>query len=142
LLKHCHEVWTHNPAVFISMVNTQFIYQPNPGIHPMAYIASQCLGLDKQGALATMVRRCYCVLFSRIQKESRLPLGQLAALMESAQLVAMMGSGQPGTCSLDQLERMLSDGSRLECWINDVCTGAIFYMGRELGDYLYACSPP
>ena len=133
LLEQNEQRWTHNPATFTL---SGFEVLPNRGDHPVVYVARQCLWLERQDAKATMLRRAYRVVFHRLRQSYG------ARLEDLVQPLADMHHFQ---CSTDQviakLDRLLESGSRLECWIEDICTGAIFYMGSSVANEVYDDPP-
>lgn len=129
VLRQNQEVWTLQPQLFVGLTSSP----PQANCHPLLIVACSCMQLEFEQAWAKMLRRAWCVIYSRLEKRFHTPIARLAEIILTT---------LPYTKS--DFERKLAHystaGSRYECWINDFGEGVIFYLGRGIEEFMYVRS--
>lgn len=111
--------WTLNPELFVNMMESvPFISDP------VVHAAYQCCRLERVGAWAEMLRRCFCMLLSQLQKRH-----QLDAEFIAAQLREMEPHPQVQGKDISQLQ---DAGSRYEALEAALGEGVTFVLGVAL----------
>lgn len=116
--------WTKQPDLFVNMMDTM------PQIsHPVIHAAYHCVRLSQAGAWAEMVRRCFCILFSQLQKQYRMAANTIA--QQICRLDPMLDV--PDTC----VSQLQDAGSRYESLEAELGEGITFVLGNEFSRQLY-----
>lgn len=137
LTQHAY-LWVQDPSLFLQpTAGHNFTPVAGEPYANLTYLALQCIWTEQTGVVATLQRRVYRVVLSRLQKQYDVRVATLAA-----SLVHYCTNERSKQALEKRLKSMLDAGSRLDYWIEKFGSGAIFVMGQESGDELYECLLP
>lgn len=124
LLKVRRDEWTANPELFVSMMEIVPLISD-----PVVHIVYQCSRFDRVGAWAEMLRRCFCIVLSQLQKQFR-----LNAEFVAAQLREVEPHSRVEGKDVSQLQ---DAGSRYEALEASLGKGVTFVLGVAHARQLY-----
>ncbi len=125
LLDQFREAWTGEP---VSFVVGRFGAPTGYG-HPVVQTVSCCIYINRLDAWSTILRRCYCVILSRLQKRYTIP-----AEIVARQIIEFESQSFEFEDLVHQVEHLQEAGSRYECLQQSLGVGVIFVLGQDVAN--------